>query len=235
MEIMDACYASIRRHMQNPIVHLTDMTTPALPFAWQVQRIEEPDLMKARFKHLAALKGDILLLDYDTIVQANVSNDFPPGYAIGLTKREPDDPNKLLLCLASPHNIGVIFSRAPQFWERVLARLDEYPDKDTWNTAQVCVTECAHMYRKRFNLLELPAEQYNYTPKSMAEDVSAHKIVHYKGNKKHWMVASLAALAESKRVEQIVLKSKTFYTQEHPDFERIEAELTRRANMTEVG
>ena len=220
IEIAKVWYENIRKHMNCPIVHLTDMDTPAFDFADEVQRIPEPNVPKAKYLHLSMLKGDILNLDYDTVVQRDVSDVFNRPFDIALTVRKAKKDKNEMLNLGSPHNTGVVFSRAPEFWKLCADRLDNYPEDQRWLSGQANITECAHIYRKNFKVIELPGFLYNYTPKSHDEDVSERYIVHYKGHRKHWMVKTQAAWDEGLRVATLSLGAIPF-TPDHPNFERI--------------
>lgn len=227
-EIADVWYKNIRKHMKQDIVHLTDLETEPLSFADEVQRIDEKDIAKAKYKHLSMLKGDVLNLDYDIIVQKDVSDVFNRPFDVALTKRRVEEGKFKMLLLSQPHNTGVVFSRCREFWELCLERYDKYPENAGWMVGQVCISECAHLHRERFRFLELPAALYNYTPKNREENVSGRFIVHYKGPRKDWMVNSDAAAAEGVRVGLLAKDQRLFYTQDHPNFKEIVAEQRKR-------
>lgn len=227
--LADVWYESLRRYMKHPIVHLTDMVTEPLSFADEVQRIDEDDIAKAKYKHLATLKGDVLNLDYDTVVQRDVSDVFNRPFDVALTKRKVAKGDKFyMLALSQPHNTGVVFSRNREFWKLCLERYDKYPPNSGWMVGQVCITECAHIYRDRFKFLELPAAFYNYTPKTREEDVSQRYILHYKGPRKDWMLDTPETYEEGRRVGQLANDPRLFYTQDHPNFKAIVAEQKKK-------
>jgi hypothetical protein len=82
-----------------------------------------------------------------------------------------------------PINCGVMFSRSPAFWH---ACLEWCSGKDVgWYADQLAVAAVW----KRFNVLRLHCDNFNYTPRSRDEDVSSRYAVHYKGKRKEWMCA----------------------------------------------
>ena len=219
-EVSQVWYENIRMHMDCPIVHCTDMETEAFDFAAEVQRIDEQNIPKAKYRHLAQLKGDVLMLDYDIIVQKDVSDVFLRPFDIALTVRKAKQDKNEMLHLGSPHNTGVIFSRNQKFWEFCHERYLNYPSDVGWMSGQNNITECAHIFRKEFKIIELPGFLYNYTPKNQTEDLSERYIVHYKGHRKHWMVPTQAAYNEGYRVAKLA-EGPTPFTPDHPNFERI--------------
>lgn len=231
-ELADLWYKHLRKHMNHPIVHLTDLTTEPLSFADEVQRIEETDICKAKYKHLAVLKGDILNLDYDIVVQKDVSDVFNRPFDIALTKRTVKEGKYKMLSLSQPHNTGVVFSRNRQFWRLCLERYEHYPDH-RWMMGQVCISETANAYREDIKLLELPASLYNYAPKSQDEDLRDRFIVHYKGPRKFWMLNTEKVYDESVRVGLMAQDPKLFYTEDHPNYKEIVAEQKRRGQYVE--
>jgi hypothetical protein len=110
--------------------------------------------------------------------------------------------------------MGVVFSRSPEFWEKVFEHYKNAPK--SWMWIQIATTECAHFLRDQFKVLELPGDDYNYTPSSPLEDVSDKAIVHYKGNRKHWMDESGKKGGELVREMMSGVSGKIFYTNKHP-------------------
>ena len=219
-EIAECWYTALRKHMDHKIVHCTDLETEAFSFADEVQRIDEQDIPRAKYRHLSLLKGDILMIDYDVIVQKDVSEVFNKKFDLALTLRKSNRGKSEMLHLGSPHNTGVIFSRTNEFWKECEKRYLCYPDNQKWMVGQVNITESAHIHRKRFKIIELPAYLYNYTPQVKDEDLSEKYLVHYKGNRKHWMVDTKAAFDEGYRVAKLSADPIPF-TPDHPNFKRI--------------
>lgn len=203
--VADVMIASVRRHMDCKIVHCTDLTTAQLPDTDEILRSPpDADLGAARLRDLMRLQGDILSLDYDVVVQQDVSTVFERRFDVALTRREIADPTvSELIRYASPHNMGVIFTRSPEFWTEVYRRYMTHPEHSDWLWIQTATTETAWVMRKKYRVIELPGEIYNYTPAKREESVAGRAIVHYKGRRKEWMVPEAdaeAAKAEGKRV-----------------------------------
>ncbi|MBK7515399.1 MAG: hypothetical protein IPI51_07265 [Betaproteobacteria bacterium] len=136
-----------------------------------------------KMEHLANLEGDILILDTDIIVQKDISKVFAFDFDVALTWRDGpiwadngQDISKIM-----PINCGVMFSRSPAFWKHCWEWSNEHPGG--WYSDQFAV---AANWR-RFNVLRLNCDNFNYTPNAKTEDVSNRYIVHYKGNRKEWM------------------------------------------------
>lgn len=209
---------SVRKHLpESQIVQLTDDKTPMLPGVdAMVQMPYDGDFGAWRLKHFAWFEGEVLHLDYDVIVNRDVSDVFKQDFDVALTKRSDNDKtvspqiNRL-----SPHNMGVVFSRNPDFWKRVYDHYMSVPER-SWMWIQIATTEAAHFLKDEFKVLELPGETYNYTPSSPLEDVSNKAIVHYKGDRKHWMDGSGKKGGELVRNMMSGVSQKLFYTEKHP-------------------
>jgi hypothetical protein len=82
-----------------------------------------------------------------------------------------------------PINCGVMFTRNPAFWAACLEWCAQHEVTD-WYADQLSVAAV----HKRWNTLRLHTDNFNYTPLKRHEDVSRRLIVHYKGDRKEWMV-----------------------------------------------
>jgi hypothetical protein len=203
------------RKMDCQIIQLTDHDTPRLEGVDDVQRIPyEGDFGGFRLKHFMLVQGEVLHLDYDVIVNRDVSYVFDAEFDVALTKRSENDKTvSQKMNQVSPHNMGVVFSRNPDFWKEVYEHYMSVPMK-SWMWIQIATTEIAHS--TQLNVLELPGEVYNYTPSSPLEDVSDKAIVHYKGDRKHWMDGSGKKGGELVRTMMSGVSQKIFYTEKHP-------------------
>jgi len=182
-----AMVASVKRHMPGvEVLQLTDDTTTAIEGCTAVRlpwNGEEPMILK--MTHLSKLTGDILALDTDVIVQADVSGVFSLPFDVALTWRDGpirgpkgEDITKLM-----PINCGVMFCRNPEFWHACI-QLCMVHEIEHWCADQLTVPHVA----RQFNTLRLHCDNFNYTPNSKNEDVNGRLIVHYKGNRKEWML-----------------------------------------------
>jgi hypothetical protein len=175
--------ASVREHMSAEILHLTDETTPALDGCTVVRRewIDNPMLFK--MGHLAELDGDILVLDTDVIVRADLGCIFGLPFDVALTERDGPiyDSGGKDVTRAMPFNCGVMWSRNRDFWLACLKWCEGKPVG--WYADQLAV---AAMFPK-WDVLRLHCYNFNYTPKNASEDISTRLAVHYKGHRKEWM------------------------------------------------
>lgn len=218
VEIAEVHVRSVRNHIPGAwVIQLTDMDTPQLRFVDEVRRKEPQNLMDARFAHQEDLPGDNIVLDYDCVVQDDLTRVFDQPFDVAFTRRPETDPTaSQSVSDQCPHNLGVIFQRdaGQGFWRRVRKGWLGI-QTDNWMDGQVLVTRCIQQLGKKppsgyaqsgVDILELPGEKYNYTPTSEFEDVSMRSVVHYKGRRKHWMVQGEQAKAEALLAGRNVLR-----------------------------
>jgi hypothetical protein len=176
--------ASVRKHMACDIYQLTDIGTEQIAGCTVVRKSWDGDNpMIFKMLHLADLYGDVLALDTDVIVQADLSPVFGLPFDVALTRRDGPiyDPSGKDVTKAMPYNCGVMFSRLPAFWVRCLAWCEG--KRVGWYADQLAAAEVG----KTANVLTLHCDNFNYTPGSAEEDVSSRLAVHYKGQRKAWM------------------------------------------------
>ena len=175
---------SVRYYMDCEILHLSNQETPEIAGTTTV-RMSQGEMGMTVFKlHLLeSLTGDVLVLDTDVKVQADLGPVFGLPFDVALTWRDGPimtedgyDAAKLM-----PWNTGVVFTRTREFWRACQA----WPEgKDIgWYSDQVAVAAVA----PDFNVLRLHCENFNYTPKHREENTSKRLVVHYKGKRKDWM------------------------------------------------
>ena len=227
--IARAMISSVRKHMDCEIVQLTDLETPKLDEVDSVQRLKGDILSSVLARHLSQLPGETLYLDYDTVVQEDVSYVFKQDFDLAITTRNEKEKDFNLLYKVCPHNVGVMFSRSPEFWAEVAKRYDKRKDEPSWFKFQIVVTESINVLN--YKILELDSNKYNHTPEDIDEDLSGRSIVHYKGHRKAWMVAPKdaenARLANKRLVEMFKThKGELSITPDHPRF----IELYREEN-----
>ena len=80
-----------------------------------------------------------------------------------------------------PFNLGVVFSRCPEFWIMVGKEMDKMNlKKQDWEGNQRAA--CDIIAKNIFNVKILPGLKYNYPPQKIIEfDFSGKAIVHFKG------------------------------------------------------
>jgi len=188
---------SVRRVIPNArIVQMSDKGTPEVPGVDEVRRLPyDGYLMKFRLKHLADWPHEqALILDTDVIVKADVSDVFDQPFDLALTRRSKPEMSADGVDMAKrhPYNCGVMFSRSPAFWLECYRWLqDAKPKLWGWWGDQEAVINVA----PRYNILDLPVEEFNWSP-SGPEELSDARIWHYKGAiRKQWML-DIAAYEE---------------------------------------
>lgn len=187
---------SVRRHGIDDIIQLTDETDPALP-GCAVQRLpwDGTGVMEFRLRHLAALPDqDLLLIDTDVLIQADVRAVFSFPFDIGLTRRDGPifDAEGNDITVVMRYNGGVVFSRRQAFWQQCHAWIEEQDaGLQDWYGDQVALAK----FSPQWNALLLHCDNFNYTPLDRDEDVSGRLLVHYKGRRKEWMKERACALS----------------------------------------
>lgn len=182
---------SVRRHMPDAeLIHVLEEGGEMLDcfdsFMWVSPN---GDFVEQLLRVMAQLDGDVISLDYDIIVQDNLSHVFAHDFDVAFTKR-PSEDKTVNKSMYDSYNMGVIFSKSRDFWQKALELYLIQEQRDGWLKSQSLVGLIAQYLAKRHGvkLLELPGETYNYSPLTRDEDVSGRKIVHYKGRRKSWML-----------------------------------------------
>lgn len=164
---------------------LTDGNTPKVAGIDGCLRVggDMPMAVRRMTAH-SMLHGEWLFVDTDVVVQKDVRHVFESPFLVAVTDRvgslwehSPDVKDM-------PYNMGVTFSRSPDFWldaKEKLLQLD--PELQQWCGDQLVV--CALAGPKYLKVL--PGHIYNFTPGTRDEDRSHAAIVHYKGARKAWI------------------------------------------------
>ena len=176
------------------VIHLTDTHTPMLDGADRAIRMERNVPMAVfRMKH-HQLHGEWLFIDTDVLIVEDVRNVFKDEFDIAIASRVNGDGANGPAFAEMPHNMGVVFSRGPYFWEAVEKELLTYDNKlQEWMGDQLAV--CRLIKRGDFKTKIIPGEKYNFPPFRPYETGNA-SIVHYKGPRKAWMVEHANYLLE---------------------------------------
>lgn len=176
---------SVRKHMPHAqLIHLTDEDTEGIE-GCEVRRrpwhVENPIFLK--MEHLREIEGEVLVLDTDVIVQADISPVFGLPFDMALTWRDGpifDDAGNDVARLM-PYNCGVMFQRNPMFWDACLHWCAK--NSPGWYADQLSAVNIA----PKFNVLRLHCNNFNYTPRKAEEDVSRRYVVHYKGKSRKFL------------------------------------------------
>lgn len=164
------------------VCHLTD--TKAIPIQGvdKVIRMERDCPMAVfRMRHHQA-PGDWLFIDSDVLIVKDVQDVLKTDIAI--CKRRLNDGMSGAALQQMPHNMGVVFSRSPDFWaaaEKELLRFE--PKLQEWMGDQLAV--CDLIKRGGFNVSVI-SDLYNYPPKHSG-DIGSASILHFKGARKQFM------------------------------------------------
>lgn len=182
MRLMNLSVRSVRKHMPDAVVwHLKGPRVDKFPGVDDAIEYEP----RHRPEHHAMMKGDTIFLDIDTVVQDDLSHVFdtkqPFDVAVALrpklSMRNVPKWNRI------PYNWGVSFTRSADFWRGASKMLAD--EGWPWNEAILC----RYAQTSGSIVMMLRGERYNYTPATEDEDVSTRAVVHYKGNRKHWMLS----------------------------------------------
>jgi len=186
------------------VIQLTDPETATVDGVNEVIRTTGKirHLMFTRVKMYAAamknIQHDSVLVDTDVVILKDLSDVFG-DWDIALTVRDDSHP----LFDVMPFNEGVILCRptegARRFWNAIANIYTQLPEYlHSWSGGQISlgVALGKQVRERQGDLLEvagiriklLPGTLYNYTPDDDEEDLSAPYIVHYKGERKGWML-----------------------------------------------
>lgn len=186
--------ASVRATMPDVEVHhLTDEDTPTIEGvdSTRVFRGNYP-LAVRRMLHHSSCTGDWLFIDCDVIVQKDVRAVFDEPFDVAITNRDGTITTEGEYAAAMPYNIGVTFSRSQAFWMFIAEHLQHVPAKfQEWEGDQRLICELIRQKKMPFNVKVLPGHEFNYPPK-FAGDGTEASIVHYKGNRKAYLLSEVA-------------------------------------------
>lgn len=212
---------SVRRHVSGPlhVVQMSDDATAPVMGTDSVRRLEKRDFIEWRLQHMINLTHvqvngpysvdafKILWLDYDVIVQLDLAQIFlrlenkTIPFDVALTRRDAREKTVSDALLADcPHNMGVAWSLGSgrALWIRALQIYRTFKNPDGWMDGQRAI-ERAIADTPAVKVLSLSCHDYNYTPQNPGEDLSDKWAVHYKGERKRWLVGE-----DARRAEQMV-------------------------------
>lgn len=142
-----------------------------------IRKEKTGDFIEHRYSMVQDLNEDAISLDYDLVVQKDLRHVFNEDFDLCFTfNPKVRDWMKL--------NSGVMFTRpsGKSFWSEVLKEYQ--PIKDGWGGGQLAKLRAAS--KSKLNIKYLTTE-YNFTPKTFDENTDDKFVVHYKGDRKHWM------------------------------------------------
>lgn len=176
---------SVRKHMPDAeLIHVTDAPCDKLRgFDSQMIVKHERDYVDQLLQTLCSIEGQVLSLDYDIVMQCDVSDVFALDFDACFTSRPPTSKK-----LSQSYNMGVVFSKNPEFWNEVRRIYLVQPLRDGWMNSQTLVTFIAKSLGKKYKVMEIDGGVYNFSPATEFDDLAGKKIVHYKGRRKPWML-----------------------------------------------
>lgn len=186
MDIAKYLIESSRRVMPDvEVVQLTDNKTPQLEGATCIRLGGDMPMAVRRVSHHASLGGEWLFVDTDCVIRKDVRGVFADDFEVALTDRKGSMWEKSPYGMVMPYNMGVTFSRSPEFWGKVLQYLIRLPRKfQDWEGDQRVVCEMA---LAGYPVKVLPGRIYNYTPEKRDDRTDHAAILHFKGHRKLWI------------------------------------------------
>lgn len=182
--------ASVREVMPDVEIHqFTDDVSPLLAGIDGSQRIGgNMPMAVRRMTHHANAEGDWLFVDTDIVIRRDVRHVFDEPFDVALTNRDGTITNEARYAEVMPYNIGVVFSRCPEFWRDIIFGIGTMPPAlQEWEGDQRAVAALMRMDHG-FNVKILPGHTYNYPPRGPADPrMDDAAILHYKGNRKQWL------------------------------------------------
>ena len=190
-EIAKYMIASARKVMPDvPIVQFTDYDSPIVEGVDMHIRIGG-DLPMAvrRIEHHASCIGDWLFCDSDVIFQKDCRDVFDEPFDVALTDRVGTYMEGTEYAKQQPYNMGVTFSRNPEFWKMVGGRLMALPEQyQEWAGDQIIVCDLAEEQTTPFDIVVLSGANYNYPPKTVNDEgIKSASIIHLKGERKKFI------------------------------------------------
>ena len=173
-----AMMQSVKSVMNARFIQQTDEKSDPVEGVDEVIRKERTgDFIEHRFGMMSEFDFDYICLDYDVIVQKDLTHVFNDEFDLCFVRKAASkDKFKL--------NSGVMFIRksGKGFWNEVL---EEYkPIKDGWINGQWAKFLAAE--KTKLNIKYL-GDSYNYSPRYLEENVDEKHVVHFKGQRKEWM------------------------------------------------
>lgn len=189
-EVAKYMIASARKVMPDvPIVQFTDENSPEIAGVNAVVRLGDMPMAVRRIAHHASCHGDWLFCDSDVIFQKDCRDVFDEPFDVALTDRIGTYMEGTDYAREQPYNMGVTFSRSPEFWTEVGGRLTTLPDNyQEWEGDQIVVCDMAENQTTPFDIVIIKGKDYNFTPLKESEDYSHAAIVHMKGRRKQWLL-----------------------------------------------
>lgn len=178
---------SVRQHMPRAIVcQLTDTKTRGLPFVDEVRRVEGANYAYLLYKHMASLPEPFIRLDYDMLIQGDLSHVLDDTDLAFNTHGDSTVVNSdwgkkypFATCVWAAKTGGHEFAES-------FRKIHLESGEDDWLGLVPSVNKA--IQSTPFAVKTLPGEIYNYTPKNRDDKPDTALVIHYKGRRKAWML-----------------------------------------------
>ena len=197
--LADIMIRSANLHMPGVEIHqLTDDKSPLVVGATGALRKQGVKMAALRAAHQVDCKGDWLFVDTDIVFQKDVRHVFDDlDFDVAVADRNwPHDPlanSDSAVAKQMPHNVGVVFSRNPQFFATVQHLMKILPpDKQGWLGDQYAA--CYAIQSGAYRVKVLPGMEYNCPPDERDTPMPDAAILHYKGPRKGLMLKRIVPL-----------------------------------------
>ena len=205
-ELAKRMIASVREHMPDVIItQLTDTRTRALAEVDEVRRIDGANYGYLVYKHMATLPEPFIRLDYDMIVQGDLTHVLEDTDLAFNTHSDPVVTRSdwgmkypYATCLWAARNGGKEFAES-------FRGLHIISGRDDWLGLVPSVNEAIEASTLNIRMLE--GYIYNYTPKDRNDRPKEALVIHYKGKRKAWMLPEgheHLVKADQRRISQSV-------------------------------
>ena len=186
-ELARRMIASVRTHMPSArVVQLTDRRTRALEEVDEVRRIDGANYAYLLYKHMATLPPPFIRLDYDMLVQGDLSHVLDDtDIALNthsdpiVTKSDWGKKYPFAACVWAAKNHGQEFAESFRGIHIISGR-------DDWLGVVPSINEAIEVFPYRIKRLD--GQIYNYTPKNRDDRPKEALVIHYKGRRKKFML-----------------------------------------------
>lgn len=167
---------------------LTDDKTPAFDGIEAIRIGGDVPMGVRRMMHYA-MPGEWLFLDTDVVFRKDVRHVFDKPFDVAVATRDGTYMQGTQYAELMPYNTGVVFSRNPEFWKKLVPELRKLsPDYQRWGGEQMLI---GMLVKAGIFQTEILPSAYNFTPEKRDEDVSHAAILHLKGPRKAWITTYL--------------------------------------------
>jgi hypothetical protein len=180
---------SVRKHMPGvTITQLTDNKSRRVYGVDEVRRVEAVSYPYLLYKHMAELPTPFIRVDYDMIFQGDITHILD------------DDIDFAMNLHGDPKVLGSRWGKTYPYARHLES------GRDGWLGLIPSINEALVNYRVK----ALPGEIYNYTPIDRNDRPKDALVIHYKGNRKHWMLPpelKKVVAVDEQRIQRNVLAS----------------------------